>query len=511
VNKEKDKEKLVPFRYRRIGETQSLSELTSNPLGLPRSLSAEANLLKLPLFTLARNSSTLLAIECCGVTRRQGKKQEFSFTVARSTATTFPGTLARSVHMAFLSMVREQGFPFENPLTWTWRDLCRRMGICPGGKTEAELKKAILATKALTIFSNYGLYSKREGKLLRTTTAAINLYDKVIFEQEKLSTNDQADMNGVWFADWYLDNLNALYSAPINYDLWLVLDAKSHVASRLYEFLLIKFYKREQALTFNYPTLVQFLPLKPRSKLALAHQQLDKAFDLLIHADILRKVIWGKPKNPKDLAKLCLHRGERLSSDSVVTLPGLDEEDEAEVIEVREIHITPEELVAQFYQLWDHTKPSIKPAESHQAKELIDKYGPDMAKALIPKVVQRMKKKWPEAKTFGATSRYVEEVAAEYDRQEKAAEAKCKAAERDREERQKHQEQREAEKQFQATWQPVWAAAPQSERDEIREKVKAKNAFYREGKLAVFFELDCLREFSRRREPQAQGSDQAGL
>jgi hypothetical protein len=495
-----EKKNPIPFRHKQTGEEQSAPDVLQTPLALPRIISAEANLLKLPLFALARNSLTMTGIECRGEIRREGKKHQFTFKSTRGMEYHYPGTLSRTVHMAFLSMVREHGFPFENPLPWTWRDLCRRMGLRPGGKTQHELKRAILATQALRIYTDYGIYSKSDGKFIRTE-AALTLYSEVWFEGQSTSSGTTADANAVWLAPWYLQNLNAFHSAPLDYDLWLRFDSQSHVASRLYEFLLIKFHGPRETLTFNYPTLVQFLPLKPMRKLSYAHRQLDQAFDLLIRAGFLKEVAWEQSRLPRDLALLRLYRGKQFASEGL--LPFHEADDAGEAIEVREIHLRPEELVAQFYELWSQTKPAVKPGEKQQARDLIEKYGPERAKEFIPLIVKRMKMKFPDAKTFGATTRYVDEVAADYERQERARLAKEKATEEARKEREADEKKRGEEKEFRAAWIPVWANAPQAEREEIETQLKAKNPYYRDGMLPSFFELECLQELARRRKGQA--------
>ena len=51
-----------------------------------------------------------------------------------NTGTLYPGPLARATHLAFLSLLTEQPSSGREPLTWTWRDLCRRLGIVYGGR-----------------------------------------------------------------------------------------------------------------------------------------------------------------------------------------------------------------------------------------------------------------------------------------------------------------------------------------------------------------------------------------
>src|SRR5262245_1493713 len=100
---------------------------------MPQVIAAETNLLRLPIFSLARKNSTHIAIECTGSTQRNGDRTKFWFRAARNAATNYPGTLARSVHMAFLSMVKQRGLPFENPLSFSWGKLIRRLGISRSG------------------------------------------------------------------------------------------------------------------------------------------------------------------------------------------------------------------------------------------------------------------------------------------------------------------------------------------------------------------------------------------
>src|SRR4051812_32877543 len=108
---------------------------------ISRMVKAEANLLRLPLFALqTKNLRSLDGIECRGRLKRDGVDYEFVFRATRNTATPYPGPLARSVHLALLSLVTERGFPFLNPVTWTWRDLCRRMGITCSGRTVEKVK-----------------------------------------------------------------------------------------------------------------------------------------------------------------------------------------------------------------------------------------------------------------------------------------------------------------------------------------------------------------------------------
>ena len=158
---------------------------------------------------------------------------------ARNAKTQYPGPLSRAAHLAFLSIATDHGFPIENPISWSWRELCRRIGIQPSGRTVSHIKAAITATVGLLIRSEYALYSKADHKLINSHDDALHLYERVAFVGSELPDGRVADANYVWLADWYLQNLNAMFTAPLDYELWRFLDRRSPIASRLYEFLLL--------------------------------------------------------------------------------------------------------------------------------------------------------------------------------------------------------------------------------------------------------------------------------
>src|SRR5947208_3906553 len=105
------------------------------------------------------------------------------------------------------------------------------MGITGSGQTVAALREAITATKGLMIESRAALFSKADGAPISTDdqTRVIGLYDEVEFHGTERPDGTTADINAVWFSQWYLANLNALYSAPIDHALWRSLNTKSPI------------------------------------------------------------------------------------------------------------------------------------------------------------------------------------------------------------------------------------------------------------------------------------------
>lgn len=141
--------------------------------------------------------------------------------------------LARKVHFALLSILYEQSHPFQNPIGFTWRELARRMGVSHAGNKIDRFKEAIRSIHGIVITTECALKSGQDKTPLPEREHGYHLYSDVVFYRDVLPDGTIADRNYVWFAEWYLANLNSFYAAPINYALWTSLNERSTIASRL--------------------------------------------------------------------------------------------------------------------------------------------------------------------------------------------------------------------------------------------------------------------------------------
>jgi hypothetical protein len=143
-------------------------------------------------------------------------------------------------------------------------------------------------------------------------TRGLALYDRFAFVGSQLPDGSRAEANYLWFADWYTQNLNAMFTAPLDYELWRWLDRRSPIASRLYEFLIINFYGAHPVLRINYETLAQFLPIKAERYRSSARRQLDPAFRLLTLSGVIDAAEWAESR--RSIAQLHIRRGSQLAS-----------------------------------------------------------------------------------------------------------------------------------------------------------------------------------------------------
>ena len=235
-----------------------------------------------------------------------------SSAASRSTSTLYPGPLSRAAHLAFLSIATERGLPLENPITWTWRDLCRRMGIEYSGRTVQHLKAAIKATSFLSIESQYAVYAKPDGRMIRTQEEGLRLYDRFAFVGSLLPDGGKAEANGLWLADWFLQNLNAMHTAPLDYELWRHLDGQSPIASRLYEFLIINLYGSASRTAHQLRDARAVFARQGRAVSLQRGAQLDPAFRLLTSAAVIDAAEWAESR--RSVAQLHIRRGKMLAA-----------------------------------------------------------------------------------------------------------------------------------------------------------------------------------------------------
>jgi len=459
---------------------------------------AEANFLRFPLFALrTKGLKRLDGFECRGTTTRGDNTWDFVFRTARSTATVYPGLLSRSVHLAFLSLITEHGLPFTNPVRWSWRQLCRSLAVRPSGERVRKLKAAIEATAGLTIFSQDALYSKPTGQRLNSRKA-MHLYDTVVFVNETLPDGTKADANYLWLSGWYLDNLNAMFTAPVDHELWRFLDKQSPIASRLYEFMLINFHVGTPQLKINYPRLAQFLPVRPERFLSGAQTQLDPAFRILADCHIA-SVRWQR--HPEQLAQLRINRGERLISEHAnASQPALNlvGNHSAVLKSVRELTHRPEqELIDQFYLLWTGSRGQrTLTADLTSARRVLSEYGLPVSKELLPLVIEELKKHWPGAKTFVAVEQYMPAAAARHDLQQQRKQQKQTLKAHDHEELQKQEREARERSEFESSWLPVWNQTSTAEQESIRSEILREHDFLR--LMPHQLQLRCLQELARR-------------
>ncbi len=447
----------------------------------PRILRAEATLLRIPIFALAvKGASMLDGFEYRHVRKRGERTVEVVIRTERDAATPYPGPLSRRVHMAILSLAAQRGFPFTEPVTWTWRELCRRMGLPNSGRRDLELKAALRATWGLKIFGLAAVDGRARESWRR-------LYAECEFLNETRADGSRADANRLWFAPWYLESLNALHSAPLDYELWKRLEKIGPLASRFYEYLLPVFYKRD-ALELAYDRLTTAMPVVAESRRSHAIRQFAPAVAALQVEGVIADAGWDSTKGT-NRPKLILTRGPLLApriSDSPLGAPTPALAGPAPVEDDPD---APARLAEEFYRLLGKECRPLR-SDLAVARALIARFGLIEAGDRLPDAVRRLKLRFRNAETMGALVRYFEESARD-------AEESRRVAARQAQEVAERRRESEADSRRRA----AWTALSEGERLARREAVLAEHPTLH--RFPALVDAACLHRMSA--DDPAQG------
>lgn len=287
-------------------------------------------------------------------------------------------------------------------------------------------------------------------------------------------------------SEWYRTNLNHNYFAYLDYNLWLHLDQKSPIASRLYELSLTKFH-RNAVLNINYSTLAELLPLKKHDHFSQARRQLDPHFKSVAEAGILELPRWERRSDLK-IAQLQLYPGQRLLDFKQFgqAVDTATVEETVGDISVKELRVKPDTpastLVRSFYKDWQRSQQAgqettvvemrtASPKEERQAQGYIETYGFRKTQALMREAIKLLEQHWPDARTFAAVDRYIGQAAAQYEERQKLAKRTAQETVKRRQEEFAAAKVKKEQELLVARWQPIWNALPTDEQERRRQQM----------------------------------------
>ena len=239
------------------------------------------------------------------------------------------------------------------------------------------------------------------------------------------SRRHQAEANCLWFSDWYLQNLDALFTAPLDYPLWRFLDEREHDCQPALRIPAAELLRSAPALRINYETLTQFLPVRSERYLSDAKRQMATEH-ATHHGGRHHRRGRMAAAEQDSVALLVLHRGRLLppvSQREAARLP-LASTDAGDEIRMKEFANSAARVANRGEFSSSGPARELRPTrkELEQAAAIVTQHGPTKAAALLPRVINRLKEKWPDAKTFGAITRYLPEVMEDLERHEKRRE-----------------------------------------------------------------------------------------
>ncbi len=210
-------------------------------LDAKRFIAEEINLSRLPFFASStKGLKKKTSIEYRHTAEIRGREVEVLWRVTANAFHGYPGPLAEAVHAAIMQIVTERGFPVQNPVTFTFYDICKRLDLEPSGRTRRQIRSAILSIRFAGI-EIQGSFAKKDGRRPSFTDTP-NLYSRVIFYGDQdPETGEPIDYSAVWLADFYVNSLNSGYIRPLDFQYFKQLRKASYAATKLYRYLGYRF------------------------------------------------------------------------------------------------------------------------------------------------------------------------------------------------------------------------------------------------------------------------------
>ena len=232
-----------------------------------------------------------------------------------------PITADQDKYLAFQKIVervkREKG-AVTNPITFSTAELIKLLGRADSGSHYNEVLEWLKVMKGATIESTGAVWIAGKKK---HATDVFSIFDRIRSIGDELDDGTTADKNYVWLSSWYLENLNAHYLLPIDFDTYKQL--KNHVAKALVPLLQVWLYaSREQAkFEKRYSEICQTLNIKVYSFSSDIKRFFGNSLDELVEHGYLRAWEIEKTADNRDF-KIIFYHGVKFYQDRVKRLRG---------------------------------------------------------------------------------------------------------------------------------------------------------------------------------------------
>ncbi|MEL7496563.1 MAG: hypothetical protein AAFN77_03070 [Planctomycetota bacterium] len=392
---------------------------TSDTVTPPAVVRAETNFLRFPFFALSTKDIHRIDFREVTGTRTIRTKMgestvDFSYRVSRNTDHVFPGILSRNIHFALLAIMAKQSAVPQNPIRFSWRQLAREMNVSyAGGKMIEDMKQAIRSTHGTVIRTDHALIdgTQSDRPTIRRERG-LYLYQDYLFQDESHSDGSTVDRNEITLSDWYFDNLKARYIQPLDFNLWLVLNKQTPIASRLYEYLTFVFgtgsFRR-----ISYDKLAASIPVRPQKHQSKMKLQLEPAFLALKKSKVLKRVNWTKGVYGDVIVEF--QRGESLSTNTSPLLQANSNSDTVSFKTKDSFDNQPptDRFICQYYQQRFKVEHVVSQHERTRVAPYIERFGLSRLQEVLPKLVRRMKSEFPKGNSVLAALTILEQLLAD--------------------------------------------------------------------------------------------------
>jgi hypothetical protein len=216
-----------------------------------------------------------------------GNRAEAKVTIAGNTLYGMPTTADQDKYLAFqkiLERIKREKGKIENPVAFTSAELLQLLGHTDGGSNFKDVEEWCDVMASTYIKSEGAMWIAGKKKF---ASDSFVIFQRVRRTGQELDDGTTADKNYVWLSDWYLENINAFYLLPIDFDTYKQL--KNNIAKALIPLLQIwLFASREQGVfEKRYDEICQILNITQYAYPSKIKEKLAPSLNELIQQDYL--------------------------------------------------------------------------------------------------------------------------------------------------------------------------------------------------------------------------------
>ncbi|MEJ7863249.1 MAG: replication initiator protein A [Pyrinomonadaceae bacterium] len=295
-------------------ESKSLSAPEIAALTAPDFVRIEKNIAAFGFFTPSSKRIKNVAKVIKFTQTIDGNRVEAEVKISPNIEYGIPITADQDKYLAFQKIIerskREKG-RVENPITFSSAELIKLLGQSDAGLNFREVYEWLDLMQGTQIKSQGAVWIA--GKK-RFATDVFNLFSRIKRVGDELDNGTVADKNYVWLSDWYLENLNAHYLLPVDFESYKQL--KNNISKALIPLLQVWLYASRETGTFEkrYSEVCQVLNIKNYTYISDIKRFFGRSLDELVRHGYLSNWEVKKTSDGKDY-KIVFRHGYKFYAD----------------------------------------------------------------------------------------------------------------------------------------------------------------------------------------------------
>jgi hypothetical protein len=243
-----------------------------------------------------------------------GNRVEAQVKISGNVEYGMPITADQDKYLAFqkiIERVKKENGTVMNPVTFQTAELLALLKISKNGNRYKEVEEWLDVMSTTYIKSEGAIWLNGKKKY---ASDSFVIFQRVRRVGQELDDGSIAEKNYVWLSDWYLENLNAHYLLPIEFETYRKL--RNNIAKALIPLLQVWLYASREIGTFEkrYSELCQILNIREYQHKSKIKEKLSPSLNELVVQGYLRDWEVEKTADRRDF-KIIFRHGHKFYSD----------------------------------------------------------------------------------------------------------------------------------------------------------------------------------------------------